>query len=160
VPSTVGTSAEPIREPIREPRSHVDMVGTAGWPGVQPTGLVPDRTAGLGPTVHPRRYLPKVPTCADRHCEVPTWCRPALDNAARCLGVPPCRTRPAYVGAQFAVQGYSEGGGPQEVGKMVSRSLREEAMGMAMGMAKGVAWEAMEMGKRGARRRRTGSVGL
>jgi hypothetical protein len=33
------------------------------------------------------------------------------------------------------------------VGKMVSRSLREEAMGMAMEMAMGMAWEAMEMGK-------------
>jgi hypothetical protein len=41
------------------------------------------------------------------------------------------------------------------VGKMVSRSLREEAMGMAMEpMAMGMAWEAMETGKMGEDRLR------
>jgi hypothetical protein len=40
-----------------------------------------DRTAGLGPTVHRRWCQPKVPTYADRHSKVPTWCRPPLARA-------------------------------------------------------------------------------
>jgi hypothetical protein len=76
-PGTVGTSAEPTREPAKVTCRHgrYSRVArrSADRPKARPYGRPWADCAPL--------YLPKVPTCADRHCKVPTWCRPALDSA-------------------------------------------------------------------------------
>jgi hypothetical protein len=109
----VPSRAQPTRQGTR-PRSHVDMAGTAGWPGVQPNRPSRSRSQAV------RQALGRLYTVvgASPRCRhIPTGTHRYRHGADRLLPGPtlgravlvcPAVPRLAYVGPHLAVPGFSE----------------------------------------------------